>query len=738
MLSKTLERKASSGDKSLAHKMQALKREADREKNTWKAFHLLREGLGHTTYRETIRAELGRAETLVPPPAYTMLWQLNPRGMMSLNLDRLASRAFTTLHPGRNFNEFNGNRAGANASILKSPSPYMVNLHGVLAEEDTWVFTSNDLDKTINDPAYLNFITSVIATSTILFVGVTVDDTAVGGHFERLRNVGFQTGRHFWITHRRNFGTDSFAESRSIQVIRYTADKDDHSELAQCLQNLLEFKPTDDLPPPISPTLMSLPKQDTIPSPEYLVNCNAEIIRGHLNTEAAKLLSADHDSSYKNYESFVAKYDQAIYRAWYVSENSPDNRVLGITLEEEIASGAFGRVFRGYDASGNEVAVKILREEIRRNRENLQSFRRGVRSMRILSERNVLGMVAYKEAYEIPALAVMDFIDGTNLHESVVSKRLVGWDNIIDVSRQLTEIIQRAHRLPERVLHRDIRPHNIMLQGFYAIHDDVNVLVLDFDLSWHKDSFEVSVKHDTGSGYLAPEQVLPTPKVSTRNALVDSFGLGMTFYFTSTGVDPVFAQHRHSNWFSNVVQLCRKSQCRSWKSLPTRFARLILACTKDDQNERWDTAQILNELERLQSAMKTGNTESAELLTEEVIALALPESAYQVNKDTLEIGFTLPGGLQLRARGDEVTRTSSVAFEWQQRGTEERKKLSKWLPDAASKVVTRLKHGGWTAKSSITSGRLAIQSELAVGCSTDGIQKAAIALREAADAVSFY
>jgi len=77
--------------------------------------------------------------------------------------------------------------------------------------------------------------------------------------------------------------------------------------------------------------------------------------------------------------------------------------LLGYRLEKFQAKGAFGKVYKSSDPMGETVAIKILLEEERKKRDFLQSFRRGVRSMRILGERNVDGIVKYREAFEIPA-----------------------------------------------------------------------------------------------------------------------------------------------------------------------------------------------------------------------------------------------------------------------------------------------------------------------------------------------
>ena len=76
-----------------------------------------------------------------------------------------------------------------------------------------------------------------------------------------------------------------------------------------------------------------------------------------------------------------------------------------------------------------------------------------------------------------------------------------------------------------------------------------DIIVLDFDLSWHKDATEASVLHfASASGFLVPEQVRRTSSAATRSAAVDSFGIGMTLYFLRTGQEPFSSQHQHRSW----------------------------------------------------------------------------------------------------------------------------------------------------------------------------------------------
>jgi serine/threonine protein kinase len=150
--------------------------------------------------------------------------------------------------------------------------------------------------------------------------------------------------------------------------------------------------------------------------------------------------------------------------------------------------------------------------------------------MRILAQHNVDGMVRCLDASEIPPLAVMDVVEGPDLRRAVQAGLIKSWACRLRVMSELAQIVQRAHALPERVLHRDIRPTNIMFTTWSP--DDWAVRLLDFDLSWHKGAIEKSILAATSvHGYLAPEQLTVRKGVSSRHASVDSFGFGMTMYY---------------------------------------------------------------------------------------------------------------------------------------------------------------------------------------------------------------
>jgi serine/threonine protein kinase len=681
----------------LRNKAEAIRR----QQNLWVAFKMLQEGLGKTTYRESIRNDFASAPTVEVPNIYRRLWELRVRGILNLNLDRLATRAHSEYRPGAALAEFSGSDVSRLRQLLNGHQAFVGNMHGVF-EDSKSLFTKNDLDTLLKQEAYRSFIELCLSTHAILFLGLSTDDTAVGGHLERLAALGIETPAHYWLTERRDSATDKWAEDAGVRVIRYDGTSE-HAGVIEFFHDLSTYLP-EEAPEafrPIAPSGELAPEPDASPPSELppmsdLLQMNAEEIRRALNQKANELLHGEDKADFDAYEDFSQKYGQAIYRAWYTSTEPEENVLLGYKLKREVAEGSFGRVYAAEAPAGGQVAVKVLLGEVRTKPELLRSFRRGVRSMKILHDRRVDGMVAYLAASEIPAFVVMEWVEGPNLAEATRAGYLGNWNDLLDAAVQLSQIVRRAHELPERVLHRDLRPSNVMLRGYYADPEAWTVVVLDFDLSWHRGAFEQSVVHTSAAGYLAPEQMRPIPNVSTRNAAVDSFGLGMTLFYLCSGEDPSPDQHRHEDWEKQVRDACMSIGKSSWKSAPERVSRLILAATQDSQAARWDMAEITGELERLSAAVcDPGSVDSAELLTEEVASQSDVFADYIWEPDTVRATRELPTGLRLMLSTQLESQRIQLKIAWTSTGIEDRRNLRKYIVAAAKSTVDQLRASGW-------------------------------------------
>lgn len=677
---------------------------ASKQMSAWLAFDTLREELGRATYREIIRTELAPAVHATVPNNYNNLWRLRLAGIINLNLDRLATRAHNNIKE-TTVTEFDGSQVGSHMHVLNSIRPFICNLHGTIENVDSWVFTNSDLKRLMVDAAYNLFIKACLASHTVLFIGLSADDVAVGGHLTSLFDSGIDVGSHYWITDRTDRATDRRAEQMGIRIIRYDASGDDHSALNYFFEDLLSFVPQEPTSAePVTPSITNLNADvlasSILPEPFELTNRSADSVREILNGEAKRLLQRADGVDFSEYQQFLEKYDEAVYKAWYVNAKPGTNNLMGYSLLSECARGAFGKVYQAQGPDGDLVAVKLLLEEIRNNPEVVNSFRRGVRSMHILKENGVQRMVAYREAAEIPAFVVMDWVDGPSLKSAVQAQQLNEWPIILKVGIEIADVLRTAHALPARVLHRDVRPSNIMLKGFYTEPDGWYIVVLDFDLSWHRGAEERSVTHgSTTLGYLAPEQTRYTPGASTRNAAVDSYGLGMTLYHVISRLDPMPSQHQHVSWPGDVHRVAQRVQGSQWYSLAERFKRIILNATLEEQPRRWDMTQIYRELVRLDEANKDGRkVVSAELLAEELAARTFEDRPYEWDDNHLTATVHLASGVTVGITGLESAGRVKLSISWTNSKQHEHKKVARWISPAAQRAVAQLQKAQWSVQ----------------------------------------
>ena len=666
----------------------------------WVSFDRLSD-LGDQTYTSGIRDALSNASRCKVPTNYATWMKLGVSGVITTNLDRLAGRAFSSIYPDTNVAEFGARECGSFTHILKTSRPFVLNAHGVVDDKTSWVFRRRDLRWLLKDDGYLNFVRTCLCSRTLVFVGMSLDDIAIQSHFDYFRAAGIDMGSHYWVTDRSDAATDEWAEKSTAAMIRYSSTND-HAELGEMLKDLKAYLPLD---PADMPPAFPAGRSKSVPAPlaasgDLMATTTREQRRALLNSTAKYLLRDENPKRYADYERFRSEYDDCIYDCWYATVTPPNNVLLGYTLKREVAEGAFGTVYEAESPDGRQVAVKLLKNEVRRKPEMLQSFRRGVSAMRILSQNHVEGMVPYTDSSEIPAFVVMDYIEGPNLKEAVHSGYLTDWHELLRFARELTGIIRRAHQVPQHVLHRDIRPANIMLKGYDADCSTAKVVVLDFDLSWYRDAAEVSISSgSTIHGYLAPEQIERVARVSTKNAAVDSFGLGMTLYFMRTGRDPIYMQHRHADWSDVVTRQVLGHPCAMWKSLPSRFAALILRATSDAQVDRCDVAQIEGELLRLLGALGSPRSVlDAELLCHELAYRCCQESgqdrALAWDGNALEARISLSSGVRVVVRPRDNEQAVQVWFEWCNDGSAKFKNVGKYLETHVDKAVSLLKSAG--------------------------------------------
>jgi serine/threonine-protein kinase len=202
------------------------------------------------------------------------------------------------------------------------------------------------------------------------------------------------------------------------------------------------------------------------------------------------------------------------------------------TLVEKIGAGGMGAVYRAQHALlRRPTAVKILPPE-RAGEMDLARFEREVQMTALLTSPHTVSIYDYGKTPDGVFYYAMEFLDGIDLFELVQRDGPMPPGRVVHVLRQVSEALAEAHR--SGLIHRDVKPANILLSERGGKHDFAKVL--DFGLvkslsSANAGTTERNVILGTPY-YMAPEAVRSPALVDARS---DLYSLAATAYFLLTG-----------------------------------------------------------------------------------------------------------------------------------------------------------------------------------------------------------
>jgi len=263
------------------------------------------------------------------------------------------------------------------------------------------------------------------------------------------------------------------------------------------------------------------------------------------------------------------------------------------TLVEILGQGGMGTVYRAHHAVlRRPTAIKLL-DPARSNPATLARFESEVQLTSALSHPNTVIVYDYGHTPEGIFYYAMELIDGITLQALVDSDGAQAPERVVHILVQVCAALAEAHAIG--LVHRDVKPSNIMLCNRGGIPDFVKVL--DFglakDLTGRKDPrLSQSVTLVGTPLYVAPELVLNQTTIDGR---VDLYAVGAVAYFLLTGT-PVFSGN-------TTFEVCAKhlsvtpdapSQ-RLGKTLPPELEALVMQCLAKEPGSRPASAEELGE-----------------------------------------------------------------------------------------------------------------------------------------------
>ena len=193
-----------------------------------------------------------------------------------------------------------------------------------------------------------------------------------------------------------------------------------------------------------------------------------------------------------------------------------------------LGRGGMGAVYKARDTElDRTVALKLIRPELAKNPEMVRRFKQELILARQVTHKNVIRIFDLGQSDGIKFIT-MDFVEGQDLRALLLEKGKFPPEQAARVMLQICRALEAAHA--ESVIHRDLKPQNIMLT------QDGRVYVMDFGIAR---SAYLPGMTQTGAligtpGYMSPEQARGE-KLTGRS---DLFSLGVIFYELLTGKSP--------------------------------------------------------------------------------------------------------------------------------------------------------------------------------------------------------
>ncbi|MEP7381519.1 MAG: serine/threonine-protein kinase, partial [Gemmatimonadota bacterium] len=141
-------------------------------------------------------------------------------------------------------------------------------------------------------------------------------------------------------------------------------------------------------------------------------------------------------------------------------------------IVRELGGGGMSRVFVAHDgALARDVVVKVLREDIAEGLSR-ERFRREVLTSANLQHPNIVGVIAAGDADGLPYF-VMPYVEGQSLRARLTSDRALSVPHTVSILRDVARALAFAHE--RGIVHRDIKPDNVLLAGGAAVVADFGV-----------------------------------------------------------------------------------------------------------------------------------------------------------------------------------------------------------------------------------------------------------------------
>jgi eukaryotic-like serine/threonine-protein kinase len=268
-------------------------------------------------------------------------------------------------------------------------------------------------------------------------------------------------------------------------------------------------------------------------------------------------------------------------------------------IERELGSGGMATVYLAEDLKHRrQVAVKVLRPELAVS-VGAERFLQEIATAARFQHPHILPLLDSGEAGGF-LYYVMPFVEGESLRRRLADRGELPVHDAVKIMIEVCDALAYAHA--RGVVHRDIKPDNVLLSGRHALVTDFGVAKALSEATGRHQLTSAGVALGTPA-YMAPEQAAGEPHIDQR---VDIYALGVLGYELVSGRTPFTGRTSQEVLAAHVTQP-PEPLCSRRPACPPGLEAVIMKCLAKRPADRWQTAdELLGQLEPL--ATPSGGT----------------------------------------------------------------------------------------------------------------------------------
>jgi tetratricopeptide (TPR) repeat protein len=261
-------------------------------------------------------------------------------------------------------------------------------------------------------------------------------------------------------------------------------------------------------------------------------------------------------------------------------------------IERELGGGGMGRVFLAVEtALGRQVVIKVLPPGLAAG-VNAERFRREIQLAASLQHPHIVPLLTAGASGDLLYYA-MPFIPGESLRAKLARDGELPVAEAVHILADIVDALAYAHA--QGIVHRDVKPDNVLLSGKHALVTDFGVAKAVSASG--QDSTLTSLGVALGTpAYMAPEQAAGDPHVDTR---ADLYAVGVVGYEMLAGQLPFTAASPQAMLAAHVTA-APTPLSESRPTVPPGLSALLMRCLEKRPADRWQRAEdLLAQLEAL-------------------------------------------------------------------------------------------------------------------------------------------